>query len=94
MRVPVSRAAPLICGVPVEAVTVKSVEPITEAKAAEIVEVPPALAEARPVPLIVAEDVLEEVHVASRERLRMPSEYRPVAVNCRVATRRSVGWPA
>ena len=65
MRVPVSRAAPLICGVPVEAVTVKSVEPITEAKAAEIVEVPPALAEARPVLLIVAEEVLEEDHVAA-----------------------------
>jgi hypothetical protein len=69
--------------VSVAAVMVSVVEPVTPPLVAEIVEVPGLSADAKPVALIVAVEVLEDAHVALLVRFCVePSLYVPVAVNC------------
>ena len=67
----------------VAAVTVSAVLPDTLPEAAEIVVLPTARADARPKALIVAVDVVPEVHVTVPEMsFVLLSEYVPVAWNC------------
>jgi len=66
-------------------VTVRVVLPEILPNVAEMVEVPCATPVARPPLLIVAMDVLEEFQVTCAVRsFVVPSEYVPVAANCRV----------
>jgi hypothetical protein len=63
--------------------TVKTVEPVNPADAAEIVVVPPLTLVARPPPLMVATPVADEFQVTVLVMLLVePSLKVPVAVNC------------
>jgi hypothetical protein len=67
-------------------VTVRVVDPLTLADAAEIVVVPGAMPLARPAPLMVATELFEEFQLTELVRFCvLPSLYVPVAVNCCVA---------
>lgn len=65
------------------AVTVRTVEPVTDPEVALMVAVPVAMLVARPVLLTVAVEVAFELHVAVEVRFcELPSVNVPVAVNC------------
>jgi hypothetical protein len=73
--------------------TVSVVEPLTEPEAAWIVEVPAPTAVAKPVPLIVATELFEELQATEFLRFCvLPSLYVPVAVNCCVAPLEMIGF--
>jgi hypothetical protein len=68
-------------------VTVRVVLPVIAPEVAVMVAaaVPAATAVARPLPLTVATDVLEDLQVTCVVISRLvPSEYKPEAANCRV----------
>jgi hypothetical protein len=68
---------------PDELCTVSVVVPVTPLKAAEIVEVPDAMAVAKPALVMVPTEVFEEVHVTWLVMVWVPPpEYVPVAANC------------